>query len=172
VKLIAEVLGVLIGGAALTSVGSAPGVIRSAWNRGIGVAVVGIAALLFCDSAWMLIQPMGTATRADAAISKQNAEYPMMAPQVNTAFLAWVQHEMSAVRAPETMWLVPASASNDPLTYQWTTYQLLPAREVAPMKAHWIVFYNVSPSAFPYDRAAFRPPLMFGPTFALAERKP
>jgi hypothetical protein len=169
VTLIAEILGVLLGGGAIASLARTE---RSRWrtrSQGVLIVVVAVASLIFCEGGWNLIRPMPAATRADAAIPKHTAEYPM-APAVNTAFLDWVRRVMLAGHGPETFWLAPTSAQADALTYQWSTYQLLPAREVDATSANWIVIYNAAPATVPYDHAAFPRVISFSPTFALAER--
>jgi hypothetical protein len=57
------------------------------------------------------------------------------------------------------------------LIYQWSTYQLLPARETdLPRVANWIVFYNVSPARVAYDRTAFARLFVYAPGLAVAQR--
>jgi hypothetical protein len=166
--LLAELLGVVLGGVAVSSLAAGLLGARMPWSGGVLLVVVGVAAVLFCDGAWSLIQPMPAATRADTRLSKQAAESPE-APLVNTAFLAWARRVITQTGRNETFWLTPSAAA-DPLTYQWTTYQLLPAREASLVRATWIVIYGANPPTTGFAHTAFRRVLTYGSGYALAER--
>lgn len=86
----------------------------------------------------------------------------------NAPFLAWAESQMAS-RA--TFALVPDIEHADPLGYQWSTYQLLPHRLVAPSEARYLVFYAIDPKTADYDHRAFKRPVMQSPTFGLSERR-
>jgi hypothetical protein len=162
-------LGVILGGAAVGLLTTKLVRGRIPLSSGVFLVVLGIAAFLFCESAWSLIQPLPATTRADAQLSKQAAEYPE-SPLVNTGFLAWARGMITQAGGNETFWLAPPSAEADALTYQWTTYQLLPAQEVSLGQARWVVIYGADPRGIGFPRAGFRRLVTYGKGFALAER--
>jgi hypothetical protein len=170
VKLLAEIAGVLCGGAAVAAalqLAGAPALRRPA---GVAVVVVALASLLFFGNVWDVAKSMRAATRADRALSKQTAELAG-GTGANAGFLAWARTRIVGRRQAPTFWLVPAAARNDGLVYQWSTYQLLPARATDSVReANWIVFYQADPSSVRYDRAAFRRLSVYAPGFAVAAR--
>jgi hypothetical protein len=132
--------------------------------------VVASASLLFFGSIWGLINSFRSSTSANEMIPKQAAELAG-AGGTNAGFLAWARSQILAGRRPTTFWLTPAAAVADPLTYQWSTYELLPARQAdLGREANWIVFYNANPASVDYDRAAFDRLLVYAPGFAVAAR--
>jgi hypothetical protein len=168
--LLAEVVGVLFGGALIGSL--LPSAWSSAlrWIPGVAVAVVAAATLLFFPNVWALGRSFRAGTKADAPISKQAAELAG-GTGTNTAFLAWARTKIVSGRQAPTFWILPGAARANPLVYQWSTYQLLPARETdQPREANWIVFYGVTPSSVDYDARAFRRLYTYAPGFALAQR--
>jgi hypothetical protein len=168
--LLAEVVGVMFGGAMIASL--LPNAWSSAfrWVAGVAVAVVASASLLFFPNVWAQGRSFRTGTTADAAVGKRAAELAGGAG-TNTAFLAWARTMIANAREAPTFWILPDAVRENPLIYQWSTYQLLPARVTdLPREANWIVFYGVSPATVAYDSKAFRL-FTYGPGFAVAERR-
>jgi hypothetical protein len=168
-SLVAEIIGVLAAGTAIAvSLGrSASG--RSRGAAGVAVAVVAVISVLFFENGWRMISAYPAATRADQAIPKAAAETVAGAP--NSGFLAWARSKMMSARLSPSFTMIPETVRNDALTYQWSTYRLLPAFETTnPARADWLVFYEVNPRKVPYDRARFTRLTVYSAGFALAER--
>jgi hypothetical protein len=168
VTLLAEVLGVLFGGAAIASLPQFAGSPEFGRMAGVAFVVVAVSSLLFFQTVWAQSRAFPPATRANAAISKPAAELAG-AVGTDTAFLAWARTKILSGHGAPTFWLLPAAA--DTLIYQWSTYQLLPARQTdLPRDANWIVFYRVAPASVAYDRTAFSRLFIYAPGFAVALR--
>jgi hypothetical protein len=171
VTLVAEVLGVLLGGAAIA-------ILARAWRRGsfsrtagVAVVVTMLAAVLCVPNLWSALRGFATSAATNQRLSAPAAEIAA-GTSANNAFLGWARAKMlMAGRQPE-FWLAPAAARKNSFTHQWSTYRLLPARQADLMgQADWIVFYKVNPAQVDYDRAVFASPTVYGPGFALAQRK-
>ena len=168
--LLAEVLGAMFGGAAVASAIRLRGSRLAERAAGVVLVVVASASLLFFVNVWGLIKSFRSSGNANETISKQAAELDG-GGGTNTGFLAWARSQILAGRRLPTFWLTPDGAVNDALTYQWSTYVLLPAREADRIReANWIVFYNTNPASLAYDRAAFRRLIVYAPGFAVAAR--
>ena len=143
---------------------------RDGWAQGTAVVVVAFAGF----ACFQLGRPQLTAFSAANGVNEKlspTAADLAAGAGAQTGFLSWAGRQITSGRVTPTFWLAPVSAQSDPFTEQWSTYQLLPARQVeAPQQANWIVFYGIDPRRFVYDRAAFPRLLEFSPTFAIAER--
>jgi hypothetical protein len=170
VTLLAEIFGVLFGGAAIASLLQVSGSSMFGRAAGVAVLVAAFASLLFFENVWGLSSSFPASTKLNEAITKKAAEVAGGAG-TNTAFLAWAQGKIVGGHAAPTFWLTPATARTDALTYQWSTYELLPGRETDLMQeANWIVFYGVNPATVYYDHSAFGRLIVYAPGLAVAQR--
>lgn len=169
-SLVAEIIGVLAAGTAIALFLGRSTSSRSRGAAGVAVAVVAVTSVLFFENGWSMISAYPAATRADQAIPKAAAETAAGA-STNIGFLAWARSKMVSAGRPPSFTMLPETVRNDAFTYQWSTYQLLPAFETEnPGRADWIVFYDVNPQKVPYDRARFTRLTVYSAGFALAER--
>jgi hypothetical protein len=168
-SLLAEIIGVLAAGTAIAMFIGRSTSSRSRGAAGVAVAVVAVMSVLFFENGWSMISAYPAATRADQVIPKATAE--TAAGATNIGFLAWARSKMVSSSLPPSFTMIPQTVRNDAFTYQWSTYQLLPAFETTnPRRADWLVFYEVNPGRVPYDRARFTRLTVYSAGFALAER--
>lgn len=168
--LLAEVVGVLFGGAviaALLQLAGPPAFIRAV---GVAMVVAAVASVLFFENVWGLSSSFSAAIKANGALSRQAAELAG-AMGTNTGFLSWSRMKIVNGHETPSFWLAPDAARENSVIYQWSTYQLLPARETdLAREANWIVFYGVNPAEVAYDHTAFGRLFVYARGFALAQR--
>jgi hypothetical protein len=89
----------------------------------------------------------------------------------NVAFLKWARQRMGGA---DTFAMMPADMVvrvDQFVPYQWSLFQLMPHRSVAPGDADWLVFYGTSPADVNYDKRQFAAPIEYSPFFAAAKRR-
>jgi hypothetical protein len=140
------------------------------WPGGVAAVVVTGAVVLLAGYAWKVCRSFRASAAADAALT-EGAALVAGGAGTNVGFLSWAHRQIESGHMASTFWLTPSAARENSMIYQWSSYQLLPARAVdSPRQANWVLLYGVTPSAARYDRGAFGRLLVFSSDYALAER--
>jgi hypothetical protein len=170
--LVFQVLGFLAGGVVLARV-LAPGTLQSIRFSlaGVGLVVALVAGVLFWDHVWQIGSGLPESTRTASLVSSFVAQHEAD-PGANNAFLEWVRKDMLSIAGSDsTYYFEPAKITENPLLYQWSTYELLPGRETAKLsEADWIVFYEASPLQIAELSRQIGKMSQFSPGYALALR--
>jgi hypothetical protein len=170
--LVFQVLGFLAGGAVLTRIFTAGSSPRERLPlAGVGLAAALVASVLFWDHVWQIGSGLPGSTRTASAVSSFTAQHAPD-PGANNAFLAWVRKDMLGITGGRsTYYFESAKITENPLLYQWGTYELLPGREAAKLsEADWIVFYEASPLQITELSRQIGKMFQFSPGYALALR--
>ncbi len=142
--LILEALAILVGGLVLARllVSFSPSLKRFP-IAGVGVVVALGAGVLFWYHAYRIASKLPESTATASEVSSFDAQHEGDT-SANNAFLAWARKQMLAdTHGRGTYYLTPASVSEEPELYQWSTYELLPERATPKLReADWIVFYG------------------------------
>jgi hypothetical protein len=164
-----QVLGVLAAGLLIAVI--ARGRLPAARQYAISVAITTAiaASLLFWGHVWSAGKAFNAERKDLADVSSfDSSTSPGANGGVNVQFLAWAKRQM---RAGDSFALVPSAARRDPFTYQWSTYQLTPHRQVSAADADWLVFYGAPPGAVAFDTSRFGKPRSYETDFAVARRQ-